>query len=407
VKRAVLWGNASNLSQCLKTAFLVTLTSATLLDAQTNPVNIANWYGDYWARSWDGVALSGPFLYATTDNLDDPGLHLLNVYNPTNPVDLGYVGSSNSASGIIISAASAYVGRGSGIEILNISTPTSPVPISHIDAATALGVSGQYLYLSGASTSAVYSVADPANPVCVGPLPAARAIAVSDDYAYLATQDPSLGDILVCDISDPANATSVSSVHTPYDVPDQLIVSGNNLYAAAYGWHYRSLWIFDISNRTNLVPVKTLGGMPTFSSVGYRLRVAGNYAYMAGGSLDVYDVSDPTNTYRVASVQMPVNEFAAEMVVRQNYAYIAQSDGIGIYSLGNPAPPPLKINSCNNNTVVVSWPAPSAAFAVQQTSKLLGGTWTTLTNQPLVAGSRNQVVLSHPSGNLFYRLISQ
>ncbi len=394
----------SNLTKFLSIVFI--LTARTPLEAQTNPVNVANWYGDYWARSWDGVALAGDYLYVTGDNLEDPGLHLLNVYNPTNPVDLGYLGSSNSASGIIISGTTAYVGRATEIEILDSSSRTNPVTISHIDSTATAIVSGQqYLYLAAwSSGSSIYSVADPTNPAALGPLPRAHGIAVADGCAYLATYDPSgtTGDgILVCDITDPANATNVAFVHTPLDTPEQLVISGNYLYAAAYGWHYRSLWIFDLSNRTNPVPVKT------FYTTGRRLTVAGNYAYLAGGSLEVYDTSDPTNAYAVANVPLPFNEGGSAIVVRQNHAYIAQSDGVGIWSLGNPSPPSLRIDTSANSAVVLSWPTPAATFAVQQSPTLNPPNWITVTERPSVVAGRNQVVLPAPAGPMFYRLISE
>jgi hypothetical protein len=80
---------------------------------------------------------------------------------------------------------------------------------------------------------------------------------------------------------------------------------------------------------------------------------------------------------------------------------------IGVYSLGNPATPQLQISATSTNTVALSWPAPAAAFAVQQSPSLNSPNWVTVTDRSVVVAGRNQVVLPAPSGTRFYRLVSE
>jgi hypothetical protein len=69
-----------------------------------------------------------------------------------------------------------------------------------------------------------------------------------------------------------------------------------------------------------------------------------------------------------------------------------------------PGAPLLRIFLTATNTVVVSWPAPSTGFVLQQVDSLGSTNWVNSTNTVTVSGGQNQVIVSPPSGNRFYRL---
>ena len=69
-----------------------------------------------------------------------------------------------------------------------------------------------------------------------------------------------------------------------------------------------------------------------------------------------------------------------------------------------PGSPLLRIVLTTTNTVVVAWPAPSTGFGLQQNSVPNAGGWGNVTNTVNVVGSENQVIVSPPTGNRFYRL---
>jgi len=57
------------------------------------------------------------------------------------------------------------------------------------------------------------------------------------------------------------------------------------------------------------------------------------------------------------------------------------------------------------NTAVVAWPAPSTGFTLQRNTNLLVTFgWVDATNTVNVVGSENQIIVSPPNGNRFYRL---
>jgi hypothetical protein len=95
------------------------------------------------------------------------------------------------------------------------------------------------------------------------------------------------------------------------------------------------------------------------------------------------------------------------LAVSSGYLYAASGGGLSVYSLGTPPPPALTITSTLTNNLLLSWPTPAPAFAVQQNANLNPTNWLTLPNTPVVVGTNNQVTIPKPSGTMFYRLVSQ
>ena len=85
------------------------------------------------------------------------------------------------------------------------------------------------------------------------------------------------------------------------------------------------------------------------------------------------------------------------------------TDGASVQTVFNVNAPPLPLLSVQltpNNAVVISWPAPSTGFALQQNGSLNPASWVTVTNSTSVANGQNQVIVSPPVGTQFYRLKS-
>ena len=84
---------------------------------------------------------------------------------------------------------------------------------------------------------------------------------------------------------------------------------------------------------------------------------------------------------------------------------LAMSAGRQFYRLAQiTAPPQLMIGRGAASSVVISWPAPSTGWVLQENSTLGANTWTNSTLTPAQAGSNLQVTVSPPLGNKFYRL---
>jgi hypothetical protein len=67
--------------------------------------------------------------------------------------------------------------------------------------------------------------------------------------------------------------------------------------------------------------------------------------------------------------------------------------------------PLLAIERTTTNSVIVSWPAPADDWELQENPILASAGWTTVGATPLEVSGREQVVISPPVGNRFYRLV--
>jgi len=71
-----------------------------------------------------------------------------------------------------------------------------------------------------------------------------------------------------------------------------------------------------------------------------------------------------------------------------------------------PEPAPrLTIERVFPNSALLSWPAPSAGFVLQECLSLVYGPWANVPVTPQVVNGRNQVVVTPLAGQRFYRLI--
>jgi len=66
--------------------------------------------------------------------------------------------------------------------------------------------------------------------------------------------------------------------------------------------------------------------------------------------------------------------------------------------------PKLSILPATNNAVVVAWPAPSTGWTLQQNSNIVAGVWVNSTDTITNVGGTNEIAVSPPLGNRFYRL---
>jgi len=371
-----------------------------------------------------------------------------NAFAQTNLVDVGHT-NNGEANGIAVSGNYAFTAnQDGGLWIYDISNPSIPVNVSSINNAGAFGtgegvaVSGSYAFLASRDALHIYNISNPTNPFQVGQYAGLEcySVAVSGHYAYVAADYPPL---TVLDVSTPSNPVRVGAT-TNQGPGLGVAVLGNYAYVAA---RTNAGYIYDISNPSNIVFKSAINclscgllfegvavsGDHAYFSGGSGLRiidvsnpsapifisnsndesangvaVAGNYAYLNAeyDGLRIYDVSNPASPVLVANASdYGGGTFSGGVAVSGSYAYVANGDdGLRIYSLGVPSPPQLSINQTGTNTLIVSWPAPAAAFVLQQISDLATSNWVTVSNASTVVAGQNQIILPQPAGIAFYRL---
>src|SRR6266704_1784355 len=110
-----------------------------------------------------------------------------------------------------------------------------------------------------------------------------------------------------------------------------------------------------------------------------------------------------TSTGGVYSVSGTIGQPDAGHMSGGNYTIDGGFWGI-IAAIQTPGSPLLRVVLSSTNTVVVAWPAPSTGFSLQQNPTVGTTNWSGVTNGVFVVGSENQVIISPPVGNRFYRL---
>jgi len=357
--------------------------------AQINPISVTNLPGYF-----NQMVVSGAFLYAANrGTAPNSGLRIFNISNPVNPLDVGFNDGQGGAQSVAVSERYAYVVYGAKVGIFDVSNPTNPVSAGQITGAwSTVNVLGRYAFLTGGFAVDIYDISNPSNPISVGTINGSfYPPAVLENYAYM------LGaGFFVYDISTPSKPVTAGPIS--YYWGDDIAISGDYAYVVAAT---NTFWIFNISNRTNPLEVFSSGWQP----LAVKVQVWGNYAFLLcqlGNEIRLYDVSNPTNAAPVSSISP--NYGLVCFTVSGNYAYICNGTQLSIFSLGI-TPPNLLIEQSAN--LLLSWPTPAGAFAVQQNPDLNPAHWTTLTNTSVVVGSNNQVRMPKPQQSLFYRLISQ
>jgi hypothetical protein len=80
---------------------------------------------------------------------------------------------------------------------------------------------------------------------------------------------------------------------------------------------------------------------------------------------------------------------------------------IGAYelqSMPTNSPARLTITPTPTNTMIISWPAPSSGFVLQENSDLGSSNWVPSTYSVTVSGTQNQVTIPMVYDRRFYRL---
>jgi len=145
----------------------------------------------------------------------------------------------------------------------------------------------------------------------------------------------------------------------------------------------------------------------TLVALGLALAASAHILRAQSYSIDwlTIDGGGGTSTGGVYTVSGTIGQPDAGQMTGGSYAFKGGFWSI-LGTVQTPGAPLLRIVRSANNTVVVAWPTPSAGFSLQQNSILGTTNWVSVTNVPVAAAGENQVIVSPPTGNRFYRLSS-
>lgn len=180
------------------------------------------------------VTVAGDYVYFNAmTNHHDRWLQVVDVSDFADPVLVGrHDVLGHSILDVAAAEGYAYI-SGAGLTVLDVSDPTSPVEAGFCEgSAQALALADGYLYAaSGKAGLQVLDVSDPTTPVEVSSYDTpgeAMSVAAAGDYVFVADRE---GGMWVVDISDPAMPTEVGFYDTPRYASDVTVVNGL-VYAA-------------------------------------------------------------------------------------------------------------------------------------------------------------------------------
>jgi len=261
------------------------------------------------------------------------GLQIIDISNPALPSKLGsYVGSlciwDVAVDGRYAYAVGVSGNHVGGLLVLDISDPKSPFAVSAWscwDGAGEVAGAEGYAYVGEGAVGAglfVLDVSIPTAPTVVHQYPVhyfVNDILLRNNQIYLAATDG-------LRILDRATLTDIGYFPTAISLRN-VVVQGKYAYLASdEGLH--SVDISDLANPTEIGFLDI-----TRDSSLVNIAVAGNYLYWPVGTngVRILDISTPEAPIVVEVYSMPGE--ARSVAVDSNYAYVAHSKGVSIFTL--------------------------------------------------------------------------
>jgi len=240
------------------------------------------------------VDLSGSVAYLAGGA---DGLNVVDVSDPTQPVEIGGYAAFGSSRRIVRSGDHGYVTQGAaGVVVLDLADLAAPHAIARHDTpgyAVDVAVVGDRAYVADREGGLrILDVSDPAGPVELGAAAVASAdvVVATADRAYVVDDVLNEPDwIRIYDVTDPAAVTELGAILMQSEV-DALDVTGDLLFAAADDLGLR---VLDVSNPASPVEIGSYVVENTWD-----VHVRGDRAFLASadwnGGLVILDVADPT-----------------------------------------------------------------------------------------------------------------
>jgi hypothetical protein len=301
-----------------------------------------------------------------------PTLSILDLSNPTAPVEIGSFDTPRGADDVEVVGGLAYItddAFAGKMRIIDVSDPTAPIEIGSFDTvykAADVEVVGSFAYLLDqlcvprdpnpdhcGSVFRVLDVSNPALPVQISE----RYISFWTDIEAVEGVVYSAGeDLEIIDVSNPASPVTVAILPSLY--AEAIEVVGGLLYAASIwpkfdlstgDWY--GLEVIDVMDPSNPFKVGHSSG------TGRSIEIAGDFAYLGDLGVTVVDISNPAAPSRRGSV-ISSSEPSFALAVFGGHAYHVQHDRVDIVDLSvrdtpvevgwtvleNPNAPPASVN---------------------------------------------------------------
>lgn len=310
----------------------------------SNPVNVMEVPSGYRTAR---IIFDGNYAYVA---VGDTGMVVYNVVNPASPVLVSKIKTTGRAASLYYGAVSVggtptghiFVANrlpAPGISAINVSNPATPVTAAFLEAfAAPTGIAyspcysnGKVYVAYGVAGLRIIDVSSPSSPSLLSTLPLsgeARAVAIRGNYAYVVARD---SGVHVIDVSNGSNPITIKTIKTSRS--RGIALNGNYAYVATRD---SGLVILNISDPANPIWSGVVKNIDV-ENVAVDGNVVGTTFY---SSIRFYDISDPENP--VAKGNIPTLRVGNEgFAIAGNYAYVPDGDSMRVYNLSNINAPAL------------------------------------------------------------------
>jgi len=309
---------------------LVTLFALPVLLYGQDSLNMTQVGGEsYWGAALD-VSVRDSVAYLATY---ESGLQIIDVSDPTRPTRIGSYDNHFYAWTLAVTAGYAYVvDLMTGVRIIDISDPHRPLEVTSIAIrAVDVAVADNYVFIAAHSDGLhIVDVSNPSQPEDVGfwtqsPYNASL-VKLLGNFAYVVAEGFGFH---IIDISVPSDPHTVG-LFRDSGILD-MCIQDDIAFVSETGGDLRIVSLSDLSNPSQI------GFYDGPSSLGYSVKVHGDYAYLLDGRGDidgmrVIDVSDPTLPTELGTYDDPGSAFSIELV--GDLAFIADySSGLRIVDI--------------------------------------------------------------------------
>lgn len=307
------------------------------------------------------VAMSGGYAYIASGM--GSGLRVVDLSDPTTPVEIGYSINSDlctevpiwMADRVKVSGDRAYVLYFDGtwsfthyrLYAYDVSDPSAPRQMGYVslpDNCTSQFAEGVYVYVTafefGFSGVKIIDVSDPAEPIEIGSFQTPgmpHEVYVTDNIAYVADNNA----LVVYDVADPGAAVELGSYSPDGGMPliHHVLVQGDYVYIIDSGFGVRVLDASDPSQ------IEEVGSVPHNQTdvLFSRMEACGNFIYylqdgdISGKELVILDVTDPTSPAEIGSHEMSGFWWFYGFDYCDGYACIAAGqEGLRVLSVSAP-----------------------------------------------------------------------
>ncbi len=271
---------------------------------------------------------------------------MLDISNPTKPVLVGSIFTSDDATSVYVHGNIAYLSGSGGLHIIDVTTPSSPVKVGFLDPLSDTDSMGihfykDHIYLAREPHGLfIIDVSDPSSPQIVRNYrrennyeTSVADVFVLNDYAYFtAPGDEAHIGFYVLDVGNPSNPKEISSVAMS-DPPTSVHVVENHAYVTGFR---SGLHVFDITDPSTPIEVSTFDIRNMDYGAGAQVDevyIYEGYAFMTlrGSGFLILDVKDPLNPVEVDRID---STEGFGIYAYSGYLYVADLDyGLRIFDI--------------------------------------------------------------------------